>query len=387
MPQWQWWDDTRWTDYAKATCDLLDAQPASFRVDVDGERFVESADLAAIRRTFAGLPDDIAGLCAFQRRKDNPHRVRLVRKVLDAPVFADRIAVADYTFATDVARQHIDLLAAVNGARLVKPAAAQVVVMDFQQALLDVTRKTVKTCIAHATPIVRSAWVVDSVAKNQRLDTAAYDITAEYTDLLNHGTAVFSTKKNKPQAVPVFLGPPQAFSEGSEDDSGDDSQSEDYTGSDEASFEGPPAVAAPPQPVAPPLVSIKNATFEGELIYTVTHEKYDFQIHFIDDVDVKGVLTWTSLNNSQTRFVGTRDGASIALRETEIIRGADMVEMSEYTLTVVSKNSLKGTLKEDQTVQLHAERIQPSKRVPVLSLSPRRFVFALRALSRPNATR
>ncbi|EDR24227.1 hypothetical protein EDI_022850 [Entamoeba dispar SAW760] len=356
---WKWYDDTNWVDYGKAQNDILDKAGNNFRIDVDDERYVETSDLKEIYRLFGELPKDITGLCALQHRKDNPQRVRLVKNAAIDTLIHDTIF---FYGEREYSKSRCRLEAESLGATITNDyLIADEIVMNYSEQFNKEIKEIVQHCKKNGTKIYETQWISDCFDGKVKVNT--HEITQKWITHVDEMVAEFEKDENgfknkyhyTPNDTKITI-IQSSEDDGEEyDDEYNSENTEDGTYSNEQNEEDS-------QSQKEEIFDLKGSVFEGKITYSESNEEYTFQMWIEDDKNVKGIITWFSLHNCQTRFEGTRKENTFHIIEKSFLRGEAFSELGEYDIIAKSTNILEGSLVDDVKTHIQLLRVTPKKR-------------------------
>ncbi|EDR25428.1 hypothetical protein EDI_089760, partial [Entamoeba dispar SAW760] len=344
----------------KTTFILTCGSGNNFRIDVDDERYVETSDLKEIYRLFGELPKDITGLCALQHRKDNPQRVRLVKNAAIDTLIHDTIF---FYGEREYSKSRCRLEAESLGATITNDyLIADEIVMNYNEQFNKEIKEIVQHCKKNGTKIYETQWISDCFDGKVKVNT--HEITQKWITHVDEMVAEFEKDENgfknkyhyTPNDTKITIIQSSEDDDGEEyDDEYNSENTEDGTYSNEQNEEDS-------QSQKEEIFDLKGSVFEGKITYTESNEEYTFQMWIEDDKNVKGIITWFSLHNCQTRFEGTRKENTFHIIEKSFLRGEAFSELGEYDIIAKSTNILEGSLVDDVKTHIQLLRVTPKKR-------------------------
>ena len=160
---WQWLNTKKWEDFSSIQTKMLTEakENNTKKLNIDSERYVEFLPIMEISRIMGELPDDIKGVCALQRRRDDPNRVRLVRDASIPTIFTQKMYVhGDKSYFKTEHR----LKAQVYGAPIVDDFdEAECVLLDFEEKISDDIKRVVLYCKKNDLKIYERTWIDECI--------------------------------------------------------------------------------------------------------------------------------------------------------------------------------------------------------------------------------
>lgn len=344
MSKWFWNNDDGWVEYDQKTSKKLEDGFVGglTEVKVDDQRFVQFVNKNKLKENFIKIsPKDLPSCVGIQRRYDNEMKRRVVKR--EAP--CNKTLFAGLTFCICTGRK--------------KPMLKSKEGKELEDAVKEFGGSCVKDFSKNPDYIVMKAGDTFSLDEVNQAQVKGHVVNENFIQYCVKYDKILDFKKFSKVDTELTSDDEEEMNkiDGDDDDVETD---DDSTNNDDKKDDEKPISSPPPKKVAktdttpstdtdkiPALKIEANGTFVGSCIYIQTNENFPLNITVlsVNGINFEGVVTWTTINNAQTKCRGSIDeNGAFKLEEYAVIVGEDDIEVpSSYDGKVIG-NSVNGVV-------------------------------------------